>query len=243
MRETRQPWSIDIAPTPSACERGTFHEVPESPLHGGLLDDAHNASRRRGEYRLRFDGQVPGIPRPFNRDPGAPVPAAMKLFKVCRSPWKACSGRTRGAGLTTEASLGDFPCPPASRWGPVARAITTLTLLMRLPVAPFPLPGEQRGVSRNSEQLVSSDAPDYSASCRRGAPGNSCGRLRRDARFCKILAMIRFRTRKSRVRRAESWCTEGDGPGRCERGIGDTTGERAFREKGTALYLICAIAR
>jgi hypothetical protein len=48
-----------------------------------------------------------------------------------------------------------------------------------------------------------------------------------------------IRARKNRDALRESWCTEGDGPGRCERGDPGHDRDRAFREKGAALYPIC----
>ena len=55
----------------------------------------------------------------------------------------------------------------------------------------------------------------------------------------KILSMPRFGLEKAPMRLRELWCTEGDGPGRCERGDRGHDRDRAFREKGPALYPIC----
>ena len=55
----------------------------------------------------------------------------------------------------------------------------------------------------------------------------------------KILSMPRFGLEKAPMRLRQLHRTEGDGPGRCERGDRGHDRDRAFREKGAALYPIC----
>ena len=50
----------------------------------------------------------------------------------------------------------------------------------------------------------------------------------------KILSMPNFGLEKAPMQKRELWCTEGDGPGRCERGDRGHDRDRAFREKGAA---------
>src|SRR5205823_7861839 len=66
-----------------------------------------------------------------------------------------------------------------------------------------------------------------------------CGASGRIATLGKNLSMPKFRLEKALMRQRQSWCTEGDGPGRCERGDRGHDRDRAFREKGPALYSIC----
>jgi hypothetical protein len=161
---------------------------------------------------------------------------------ICHPRWNQLRGPTLGANL-----MARFPSPKANLPSGTNPGLDEAGVFvgarrryhgaqLALDAQPFSAPFL---TNKNYGTRIAAALPDRGILI--AARHGKCGRHRVTElqHPTKILSMPRFGLEKAPMRLRELWCTEGDGPGRCERGDRGHDRDRAFREKGYALYPIC----